>query len=94
MFTAGHRTVHLKINGEEVWAVTFGENQLVTANLSAIYLQPGVNRVDWTTDEPPVKANSDPRELAFVIQNLHLDVLREKGHDAPSPGNGDDLRSH
>lgn len=93
IFTAGRRSVHLKINGEEVWGVTFGENQLVTATLSAIYLQPGENRIEWITDAPPVRVESDPRELAFVIQNLHLDVLREKGPDALPAGNADDSRS-
>ena len=81
IFTAGHRSVSLKVNGEELWATRFGENQLMTVSLSAVYLQPGENHLEWITDAPALKLSSDPRELAFVVQNLHLDVLREKNAD-------------
>jgi hypothetical protein len=77
LFVAGRRSVQLKLNGEEVWESTLGENQLITASLSALRLKPGTNVLEWQTDAPPVLVASDPRELAFVVQNLHLDVLHE-----------------
>lgn len=76
-FAAGHRTLHLKLNGEEIWQTTMGDNQLITASLSALRLLPGENLLEWQTDLPSVQVNSDPRALAFVLQNLQLDVLRE-----------------
>jgi hypothetical protein len=85
VFTAGRRSVRLKLNGEEVWESTLGEDQLVTVSLSALHLQPGENRLDWETDSPPVMVSTDPRELAFVVQNLHLDVLREIPPDNAPP---------
>ncbi len=75
-FSAGRRTVRLRLNGEEIWQTTMSENQLVTVSLSALQLRPGDNRLEWLTDVPPVQVGVDPRELAFVVQNLHLDVLR------------------
>lgn len=77
LFSAGHRTVRLKLNGEEIWQTTLGENQLITVSLSALRLQPGENLLEWLTDVPPVHSYDDPRELTFVVQNLRLDVLRE-----------------
>jgi hypothetical protein len=82
MFTAGRRSVQLKLNREEIWESTLGENQLVTVSLSALRLKPGTNVLEWQTDVPPVVVSSDPRELAFVVQNLHLDVLREFTSDS------------
>ena len=78
VFAAGHRTVHLKLNGEEVWQTTLSDNQLITASFSSLHLRPGENRLEWLTDMPPVRVENDARELAFVVQNLHLDILRER----------------
>jgi hypothetical protein len=77
LFAAGHRTIRLKLNGEEIWQTTMGENQLITASLSAVRVPPGENLLEWQTDAPPVLIYGDPRELAFVVQNLRFDVLRE-----------------
>jgi hypothetical protein len=77
VFAAGRRSVRLVLNGEEIWETRLGEDQLVTVSLSALQLKPGKNSLEWQTDAPPVQVSSDPRELAFVVQNLHLDVLRE-----------------
>jgi hypothetical protein len=83
LFSAGHRKVSLKLNGEEIWETTLGENQLITASLSALRLEPGENLLEWQTDAPAIHAYSDPRELAFVVQNLRLDVLREFTAEPP-----------
>ena len=83
-FSVGHRTVRLKLNGEEVWQTTMGENQLITVSLSSLRLTKGKNILVWETDPPAVQRSSDPRALAFVVQNLHFDVLREWPVD-PTP---------
>jgi hypothetical protein len=81
MFSAGPRTVRLKLNGTEIWQTKLTDNQLISASLSALRLEPGESKLEWETDEPAIKVGSDPRDLAFVLRNLHLDVLRE----APAP---------
>lgn len=82
LFSAGRRSVALKVNGEDFWETTLGENQLITASLSALVLRPGENVLEWKTDAPPVTVDPDPRELAFVVQNLRLDLLREMPAEA------------
>ena len=76
MFCLGHRTVRVKLNGEEVWSVRLRERQTVAVSLSGLRLQPGKNLLEWQTDEPAVTPPGDPRALAFVVQDLRLD-LRE-----------------
>ena len=75
--TVGRRTVRLKLNGTEIWSTKLGEHQVVTATLSSLPLPPGKNALEWETDEPSVVLSYDPRKLAFVLQNFHLDVLGE-----------------
>jgi len=77
MFSAGPRTVRLKLNGTEIWQTKLTDNQLISASLSALRLEPGESVLEWETDEPAIKVGSDPRDLAFVLRNLHLDILRE-----------------
>lgn len=76
-FCLGHRTIRVKLNGEEIWSVRMQERQTVTASLSTLRLKPGRNLLEWETDAPPVNPSGDPRSLAFVVQNLELD-LRQK----------------
>ena len=77
LFSAGKRTIHLKLNGVEVWQVKLGDSQFIEASFSGLRLLSGENRLEWLTDEPAIVLAPDPRELAFVVQNLHLDVVHE-----------------
>jgi len=77
IFTVDRRTVRLKFNGEELWSTRLGEHQSVSVSLSAVPLRQGKNLLEWETDEPTVALTYDPRQLAFVVQNLRLDVFSE-----------------
>ena len=76
LVSIGRRTVRLKLNGEEIWSTKLGEHQVLTAALSSIRLQPGRSELVWETDEPAVLLTNDPRELAFMVQNFRMDVVR------------------
>ena len=82
LFSAGHRTIRVRLNGEEIWQTTLSDNQLIAATFSSLHLKPGENRLEWLTDTPGVRMENDPRALAFVVQNLHLDILRERPEPA------------
>jgi len=77
LVAAGPRAIRLKLNGEDIWQTTMGNNQVVTVSLGSLRLLPGENRLEWQTDAAAIHLGTDPRDLAFMVQNLRLEVLRE-----------------
>jgi hypothetical protein len=74
------RRVGLRINGAEVWSTELGSSGVVNVALGDVVLRPGENPIDFSTDTPPSRIGSDPRPLAFRVQNLRLDLQQ------PLPG--------
>lgn len=77
LVATGPRTVRVAVNGQELWHTIVSDKDTVNASFSALVLPPGDNKIVFLSDEPPLKVGaSDPRVLAFSVQNLRLDLLR------------------
>jgi hypothetical protein len=70
------RSVRLRLNDGSLWATELGDHGSLNVVLSEILLPPGKSTLEFTTDVPPSHVGSDPRLLAFRLQNLRLDVQR------------------
>lgn len=78
------RTVRLQLNGSQLWATELDDHSSLQVTLNDIVLPPGASRLAFVTNEPPSHLGSDPRALAFRLQNLRVDVQRAL---PPSPAN-------
>lgn len=76
MTADGPRTVRLRINGLGLWAAELTQYSSLGVSLNEVVLPPGDSRLEFITDTPPRLLGSDPRPLAFRLQNLRLDVQR------------------
>jgi len=74
MNAEGARGVRLRLGERDLWSVTIPEGGKVAASLPRIELAPGVNRIEFLTDQPPRERPPDPRVLAFCVHNLRIDV--------------------
>lgn len=74
MNAEGARTVRLKLGERELWTVLIPEGGKVAASLPRIALSPGMNRIEFLTDQPARERPPDPRMLAFCMHNLRIDV--------------------
>lgn len=73
---AGDRGVRLLLNGRDVWQVRQTHGTAASVTFYALELQPGANRIDFITEEPPVMVGNDPRPLAIKVNNLRIDLKR------------------
>jgi hypothetical protein len=78
------RNVRLRLNGTSLWASEIGDRSSLSVTLNEIVLPPGTSTLEFYTDTPPSLVGSDPRLLAFRLQNLRLDVQRAL---SPAPAN-------
>jgi hypothetical protein len=76
------RNVRLRLNGTSLWATEIGDRSSLSVTLNEIVLPPGTSILEFQTDTPASLVGSDPRLLAFRLQNLRLDVQRLE----PAPG--------
>lgn len=70
------RNVRLQLNGTSLWATEMGNHDSLNVVLNELVLPPGASALDFSTDTPSSRVGSDPRLLAFRLQNLRLDVQR------------------
>lgn len=70
------RTVSLQLNGTRLWSTELGDHSSVSVTLNELVLPPGRSQLVFVTNEPPSRLGSDPRPLAFRLQNLRVDVQR------------------
>lgn len=70
------RNVRLRLNGTSLWATEMSDRSSLNVTLNEIVLPPGKSTLEFLTDTPPSLVGSDPRLLAFRVQNLRLDVQR------------------
>jgi hypothetical protein len=70
------RQVRLSLNGTSLWSTEMGDRSSLSVTLNEIVLPPGASTLEFHTDTPPSLVGSDPRLLAFRLQNLRLDVQR------------------
>jgi len=70
------RTVWLQLNGTQLWSTELDDHSSLNVTLNELVLPPGSSRLVFVTDEPPSHLGSDPRPLAFRLQNLRVDVQR------------------
>jgi len=70
------RTVWLQLNGSQLWSTELDDHSSLQVALNELVLPPGRSNLVFVTDEPPSKLGSDPRPLAFRLQNLRVDVQR------------------
>jgi hypothetical protein len=70
------RTVWLQLNGSQLWSTELDDHSSLQVTLNELVLPPGASKLVFVTDEPPSKLGSDPRPLAFRLQNLRVDVQR------------------
>ncbi|HKB58399.1 MAG TPA: hypothetical protein VKC51_12510 [Lacunisphaera sp.] len=68
------RRVRLSINGADAWATELGSSGAVNVVLGEVVLQPGDSAMEFSTDTPPSRIGTDPRPLAFRVQNLRIDL--------------------
>ena len=76
--TNNSRTVIVRINGPEVLRNTLAGRDSVSANLRNVVLRPGENRIEFLTDTPAARVGDDPRQLAFCLLNLEIDLLHKQ----------------
>jgi len=76
MTADGPRSVRLRVNGLGLWAGELTQHSSVGVSLNEVVLPPGESRLEFITDTPPRLLGSDPRPLAFRLQNLRFDVQR------------------
>lgn len=74
MNAEGARLVQMRLGERSLWSVTIPEGAKVSASLPRIELAPGANRIEFGTDLPPRERAPDPRQLAFCLHNLRIDV--------------------
>jgi hypothetical protein len=74
--TLSRRGVQLRLNGRLCWEAQLFEDNSVTVTLPQLTLMPGLNRLEFITNEPPARIATDPRPLAFSLRNLRLELLR------------------
>lgn len=70
------RNVRLRLNGTSLWAAEIGDRSSLSVTLNELVLPPGTSTLEFQTDTPPSLVGSDPRLLAFRLQNLRVDVQR------------------
>jgi hypothetical protein len=70
------RTVWLQLNGSQLWSTELDDHSSLQVTLNELVLPPGKSKLVFVTDQPPSKLGSDPRPLAFRLQNLRVDVQR------------------
>ncbi len=70
------RTVWLQLNGSQLWSTELDDHSSLNVTLNELVLPPGPSKLVFVTDEPPSRLGSDPRPLAFRLQNLRVDVQR------------------
>lgn len=70
------RTVWLQLNGSQLWSTELDDHSSLQVTLNELVLPPGGSKLVFVTDVPPSKLGSDPRPLAFRLQNLRVDVER------------------
>jgi len=73
---AGTRNLTVRVNGMEVWRVSLAEAQAVQVSLAQIRLPAGISRLEFLTDAPARRIGTDPRDLAFCLHNLRIDLAR------------------
>lgn len=78
------RHVRLLLNGTSLWATEAGDHSSLSVTLNELVLPPGTSTLEFQTDTPPSLVGSDPRLLAFRLQNLRVDVQRVL---PPAPAN-------
>ena len=72
----GNRSLAVRAGETEVWRGQFTPRERKDVRLSAVRLAPGDTRWRFETNEPPVHPeNDDPRELAFSVRNLRIELL-------------------
>lgn len=70
------RTVRVRLGDAEIWQATIPAESEVTIKLAEIILQPGQNRLEFTTDMAADTLGFDRRPLAFSLRNLRIDAQR------------------
>lgn len=71
------RKVRLRINGADVWATELGSSGAVNVVMGEVVLHPGDNAIEFLTEAPPSRIGTDPRLLAFRVQNLRIDLQQQ-----------------
>ncbi len=78
------RNVSLRANGQGLWSGEADRHSSVEVTLNDVVLPAGTSLLEFLTDTPPALIGSDPRLLAFRVQNLRVDVQRRQ---IPAPAN-------
>ncbi|MBI2515740.1 MAG: DUF2029 domain-containing protein [Opitutae bacterium] len=85
LVSTGTRTVRVLLNGAEVWRTAISGHDVLSGSFATLRLAPGTNRLEFVTDEPSMQVGSDPRPLAFSVQNLRIDLKRKLPPGTPAP---------
>lgn len=70
------RGLWLRLNGTTLWTTELDEHGSVSVSLNELVLPPGTSTLEYFTDTPAGQIGSDPRLLAFRLQNLRFDLQR------------------
>ncbi len=77
------RNVELRLSGTRHWATELADRSSLSVTLNELVLPPGTSTLQFITDQPPSIVGSDPRSLAFRLQNLRFDLLRPQPAATP-----------
>lgn len=72
--TLGTRSVELRLNGRAIWRSDGAKGTKVPIDLRDLPLEPGENRLEFSTDAPPERRPPDPRPLAYCLRELRLSL--------------------